>query len=339
MLTRLYTCKTINMAYVSIIVPCYNSSKTIAQCLNALRASIYKDYELIIVDDHSSDDTAAIAAQFTDKIISLKENKGSGQARKTGLLSSQADITCFIDSDIMIKPDTLSIIINYMEKHPEVDAVTGLLSKEHPNKNFFSQYKNLYMNYTFNLLPEKVAFLFGSVYAIKKKTTDASQGFLRYAPDTEHGQTLLGQRKTIAFLKNLEVVHLKKYTFFSLIKNDFWVPFSWARIFVRFRGWQQLGRNKTGFAHAPQRQLASIIITSILASFVIAGHFIAALNVLSCILLIIWLFLNTPFFLFLFKERGIRFLLSSIILTFIDQIIMAVGIIAGFYFQLFQLFV
>ncbi|MCG6537302.1 MAG: glycosyltransferase family 2 protein [Syntrophales bacterium LBB04] len=272
------------MPRISIIIPCHNSSKTITQCLSALQASTYKDHELIIVDDHSCDDTVAIAARFTDQIILLKDNKGSGFARKTGMANAHTDIVCFIDSDIIVKLDTLSLIIKFMQEHPEFDAVTGLLSKEHPHQNFFSQYKNLYMNHTFNLLPQKVTFLFGSVYALRKKSEHPDQGNLRHTPDTEYGQKLFLQGKTIAFLKDLEVIHLKRYTLFSLIKNDFLVPFSWAKIFVRFKGWQQLGKNHTGFAHAPQRQLASVITAPLLACSLAARCFIASANILSCIL-------------------------------------------------------
>ena len=322
------------MFSISIIVPCHNSRQTIAPCLKAIQASMYKDFEIIIVDDHSSDDTAAIAQKFTDNVITLDTNKGSGNARKTGIQNSKADIICFIDSDIIIKPDTLSTIMNFFKRNPEVDAVTGLLSKEHPNRNFFSQYKNLYMNYTFRLLPERVTFLFGSIYAMRRKVGHSDQGNLRHTPDTEYGQKLFCQDKTIAFLKNLEVVHLKKYTFCSLIKNDFLVPFSWGRIFIRFQGLRQLGYNKTGFAHASKIQLTSVILTFLLTCSTAAGLFIPVVNAIPIILLIIWFSLNTRFFLFLLSERGIIFFLTGILTTLIDQIIMAFGIITGFLVQL-----
>ena len=191
------------------------------------------------------------------------------------------------------------------------------------------------MNYTFRLLPDRVSFLFGSIYAMKKKTGTADQGDLRWAPDTEYGQKLINRGKTIAFLKDLEVVHLKKYSFASLMKNDFLVPFSWAKMFVRFQGWRQLGKNKTGFAHAPKIQLLSVTIVPLLAFLAVIGHFIGAANTLSCILLLLWVLLNANFFLFLYKERGIVFLLAGTGITFIDQMVMALGIIAGFCSQLF----
>lgn len=329
-------CKTINMPRVSVIVPCHNRSKTIALCLAAIQASVYKDYEIIVVDDHSNDDTAAIARGFTDRVITLSDNKGSGNARRTGIENSTSSILCFIDSDIIIKPGTLSTIVDFLDGHADVDAVTGLLSKEHPNRDLFSQYKNLYMNYTFSLLPQRVTFIFGSIYAMRRKTGHTDQGDLRYAPDTEYGQKLIGQGRIIAFLKDLEVVHLKEYTFLSLIKNDFLVPFSWGKIFIRFQGWQQLGKNKTGFAHAPSKQLVGVIIAPLLGVLAAAGHFFPIANASALILLALWLTLNAGFFFFLLKERGILFLLAGVVITFIDQIVMALGITAGFCSELFN---
>ena len=318
------------MPNLSIVIPCFNSQATLADCLTAVRASVYKDFEIIVVDDHSSDQTVRIAKGFTDKIIQLDKNKGSGHARKAGMQLCTSDIICFIDSDIMIKPDTLSTIIDFLNQHPSIDAVTGLLTKDSPHQNYFSQYKNLYMHYIFTLLPEKVTFLFGSICAIRKDLYLPNNTDLRYTPDTESGQQLFASGKTIAFLKDLEVTHLKRYTALTLLKNDFRIPFSWAKLFIRFNGWQQLGKNKTGFAHASQKQLASVMIVYPLICLAGAGFFFNPLNILPCFLLVIWLVLNTSFFRFLFRERGVVFLLASIGITFLDHLVMMIGIICGF---------
>jgi len=53
--------------------------------------------------------------------------------------------------------------------HPDCAALTGLLSKEHPNAGFFSQYKNLYMHYIFKKMSERVTFMYGSINAFRKE--------------------------------------------------------------------------------------------------------------------------------------------------------------------------
>ena len=154
---------------ISVVIAAYNREGTIARCLEAVRASIYKDYELVVVDDGSADRTADAAEKLADKVIRLTNNNGPAYARTKGIEESAGSIIVSIDSDILIKPDTLSKINDLLTSHPEFDALTGLLSKEHPNDNFFSQYKNLYMNYIFSKLSNEVTFLFGSICAFRRQ--------------------------------------------------------------------------------------------------------------------------------------------------------------------------
>ena len=68
-------------------------------------------------------------------------------ARNEGLKHARGDIIVFIDSDNVIYPDSLQIVADYFDQNPKISSVTDNVLIEHPNNNFFSQYKNLYMNY------------------------------------------------------------------------------------------------------------------------------------------------------------------------------------------------
>ena len=133
--------------YLSVVVPTYNSKDTIEACLKAIRDSSYKDFELIVVDDGSQDETVKISERYVDKVMRQDGHRGRQYARAQGLKSASAEIIVNIDSDIIIKKDTLYKIAAYFSSHKDIHALTGLLSKEHPNAGFFSQYKNLYMHY------------------------------------------------------------------------------------------------------------------------------------------------------------------------------------------------
>jgi len=313
----------------SIIVPAYNSQNTLEECLKAIRASHFKDFELIATDDGSSDGTLSIARKFADKVIEHKSNLGRSKARNAGIRSSQGDILVFVDSDVVIRPDSIEKIVRYFSEHPDVDGLSGLLSKEHPHKNFFSQYKNLYMHYIFSKLPERVNFLYGSIHALRTKSHLPYGGDVEVADDTALGQKLITQGRTIAFLRDLEVVHLKKFGFLSFIQNDFRIPFDWTKIFFRYQGWKQLGKYKTGYLHSPKEQLASIALAlAILLNFVLT---ISNKNLAASILIYLfaWYFLNHRFFTFLFREKGFAFTFSSSLVTFFDNILMATGIFCG----------
>ncbi len=315
---------------ISVIVPAYNSEKTLQRCLTALQESLKKDFELIIIDDGSSDSTSAIARRFTEQVYLLPENKGRSFARNLGKVKASGDILVMIDSDILVFPDTLGKIENFFLTHEDADAVTGCLSVEHPHNNFFSQYKNLYMSFIFSLLPEKVNFLYGSIHAFRKDIQEEYEIDREVGEDTELGQRLTFKGLNIYFRQELEVIHLKNYSFLSWLKNDFLVPFPWSRLFLYFRGWEQVGENGVGFAHAPIRQLLAIALLGIfIVYFFLLLVFDLNLVPLPAIALL-WFLCHLSFFYFLGKQKGFLFMLFSIPVTFLDNIVMGTGIAVGF---------
>jgi glycosyltransferase involved in cell wall biosynthesis len=314
---------------ISVIVPTYNNEDTIEPCLKAIRLSRHAPFELIVVDDGSTDRTTFLAKRFADRILPHPHNIGRSHARLSGARQSQGEILLFIDSDIVVKPDTLTKVAGYFAAYPEVDAVTGQLAKEHPYDDYFSQYKNLYMNYIFGKLPERVNFLYGSIHAVRRRSLIDHDTDFEIADDTAMGQKLVQHGKNIGFLKELEVIHLKQYDFLSWIKNDFKIPFDWARIFLKYRGWKELGKNRSGYLHAPKEQLASVLLAPPILFLLLAACLRPGLFPWAGGLAVVWLLLNLHFLVFLARERGLRFGIFSVFATFIDHLVMAGGIICG----------
>jgi len=326
--------KAINMEIgmnLSVIVPAYNAEKNIDACLKAIKASSYKDHEIIVVDDASSDGTVEIAKKYADKVISLPEHSGPAKARKAGWADAKWDTIVNIDSDVVVAHDTLSIIADYFKQHSDVDAVTGLLCKTCSHKNFSSQYKNLYMHYIFRKLPERVSFLYGSIFALRKNTLSDFTSIADIADDTALGQHLARTGKKISFLRDCEVTHLKEFTLGSLIRNDFQIPRDWALIFLNSESWKRLFRNNVGFAHSPKEQLVSVILAPVaLLLSLVAAHSGGSISFIIFPILAVWFLFNFHFLAFLTKERGLFFGIKSLFFTFLDHLVMASGIIFGF---------
>lgn len=317
------------------MVTACNNAELLTRCLDAVARSRFQDFELIVVDDASSDATVAAARRFTDNVIVFKEHRGVNQARIVGYAASRGDLVVNLDADVLVFPDTLDKIRSAFDSHPNADAVTGLLSKQHPFQDFPSQYKNLYMHYVFNHLPLCVTFLYGSLFAFRRGLTDAHVSDIRYGGDTLLGQKLWSEGKRIILDKTIQVVHLKKYDFVKLIRNDFYVPFYWASIFLRYQGIRQFGRNSTGFAHASVDQLAGIAFAAlvVLSGVMTANSFLWGKYMFVC--LAAWFFLSLRFFVFLYKERGAGFAAGAALFTFFDQLVMLTGIVAGMVHFLF----
>ncbi len=97
------------MCKVSVIVPVYNTEKYLRACLNSLAAQTLKDFEVIIVNDGSTDDSLSIAEEFAAyhsnfKLFSI-ENNGVSHARNYGAEMSHGDYLAFVDSDDEVEPD------------------------------------------------------------------------------------------------------------------------------------------------------------------------------------------------------------------------------------------
>lgn len=105
----------------SIIIPVYNSEATIERCVNSIRTESYSDFEIILIDDGSSDNSLRICESLAYKdnriIVFHQPNKGAAAARNKGIRNSTGDYLCFIDSDDTVTNDFLSVINKYCEKY------------------------------------------------------------------------------------------------------------------------------------------------------------------------------------------------------------------------------
>lgn len=103
--------------FVSVIVPVHNGDKYIERCLDALHASSYPSFEIILVDDCSKDDTTALARQKGINILQLSKQSGPAIARNFGASHARGEILLFIDSDVMVQRDTIKMVVADFQRH------------------------------------------------------------------------------------------------------------------------------------------------------------------------------------------------------------------------------
>jgi len=308
-------------------VPTFNGASTLQSCLTALKSSDYPDFEVIVADDGSSEDSAALAAGGADRVLRGERQEGVAAARNRGAAAASGTLLCFVDQDVVVARDTLSKVARIFADRPTAAAVTCLLSKEHPHQDFFSQYKNLYMHYIFRGLPDRVSFLYGSFYAVRR---DAFEGHdtTTLLPDTELGQRLHRAGKEVVLGRDLEVVHLKKYTPMKFFHNDFFIPFIFGEVFVKHRAWKNVGSG--GFAHAKRGQLLSLLLVWLVTSSALLAVVDRRAGFVAGAAAILWIVLNAGFLGFLRRERGWWYALRAWAVTFVDHHVMLVGAACGF---------
>ena len=131
---------------ISIIIPVYNSSLTLNECLNSIFNSSYKNYEVIVVSDKSTDNSVDIAKKYKTKVVELSQNKGPATARNKGSEEAQGEILLFLDSDVIINKDSLNLIIDKFQID-EINAIQGIYSHQ-PNYQYLAtQFYQSYLCY------------------------------------------------------------------------------------------------------------------------------------------------------------------------------------------------
>ena len=102
------------MTKISVILPVYNSQKFIKKAIESVLDQTFSDFELIIVNDGSTDSTLDIIRDFKDKRIRLlnQSNQGPGAARNNALEMADGDYVMFLDSDDWYSPDALETAYN-----------------------------------------------------------------------------------------------------------------------------------------------------------------------------------------------------------------------------------
>ena len=121
-----------NKIEVSLIIPIYNVEKYLKQCLDSVINQTFKDIEIILVNDCSSDNSVQIIKEYQQKderivLINLQENKGQGNARNEGLKIAKGNYITFIDSDDWVTVDYIETLYKTIKKH-NVDLVIANIS-------------------------------------------------------------------------------------------------------------------------------------------------------------------------------------------------------------------
>jgi glycosyltransferase involved in cell wall biosynthesis len=106
---------------VSVVIPAYNESGTIADLTQRIQRR-YPDFEIVVIDDGSGDDTAAVAADAGARVYSHPYNIGNGAAVKSGIRAATGDILVFMDADGQHDPEDIARMLDYL---PEYDMVVG----------------------------------------------------------------------------------------------------------------------------------------------------------------------------------------------------------------------
>ena len=313
---------------ISVVIPTRNGARTLAACLESLRASSFPPAEIIVVDDASSDDSGEIARRFDCRVVRVDENIGAARAKNRGAREATGDILFFTDDDVIITRDALQHLIeNFADAR--VAGVVGLLDSKIPFDDFASNFKNLWMRFTYERVPrERIALFYTSVAAMRRDvflrlgSFDENYRGASIAEDTEFGQRAWAAGHNLVLDPRVVVTHCKHYTPREVLQTDFLR--ARALMLMRLRKW---GHAKRFYTSVPRfYQLAVPTIFAALASLAFA-FFNTIFLAISAFLLFTFYFLLSPWLAYLAREHGLRFALIAALFQPIDAIVVGWGML------------
>lgn len=311
-----------------MVIPVFNGGKIFQNCLKGLFQSNFRDFEVIVVDDGSGDNSSQVAEELGCRVIKLTENSGPARARNMGAREAGGVLLVFMDSDVLFEPETLGRIIQPLEEG--WDGCVGIYTPIPGYSNFFSLYKNIFIWHQHGISNGKVDWFWGACGGIRKDVFSEIGGFdesFRWntVEDIDLGYRITRRAYKILLKKEACVQHFHYFTLGSLLLNDFRKSRDWTRLnFTRSRSsgmkHPSVQFRRRGIGIFGSLAFAGMLILSILEPFLL---FVAIFA-----LLISW-GIERGFFASLLRYGGLEVFVKALFFKPVDDWVVCVGAFAG----------
>ena len=212
---------------LSVIVPVHNAESTLTYCLAGLARSSRPPHEVIVVDDSSTDDSAAVAhaEPGVTLLTGTQGPRGAAWARNQGAERASGEIFVFVDADVVVHADALERMIRTFQAEPALHALFGSYDEHPPCSNIPSRFKNLLHHYVHQQGNPRATSFWSGCGAMKRETFLALGGFdERYArpsiEDIELGVRLTRAGLAIRLCPEIQATHLKHWSLAQLWRTD-----------------------------------------------------------------------------------------------------------------------
>jgi glycosyltransferase involved in cell wall biosynthesis len=316
---------------ITVIVPFYNAAATIAPCLESLLANDYENFEVIAVDDRSTDDSPAIAARYDITLLQMIRRSGAAAARNLAAAAATGDIFYFADADVLAPPNMLSRLAEIFAAEPELDACFGAYTTLPAASNFTSVYKNLIHHYTHLTSRKHAATFWCGCGAIRRHVFERANGFnedyvASSVEDIDLGYRLTKLGANIQLRSDLRVTHAKRYTLWTLIRSD---------LFDRAIPWTRLMAAQNIFRADLNLKAVNIIsgfLLALLLPLAVAALFVLPREYAQWLVAAValgYVVLNARICWFVLRVKGLWFALAFFVMYIITYIYSVVGFVLG----------
>ncbi len=297
---------------LSVIVPVYNSAADLKHCLAALAASTYDDFDVLIVDDGSTEPIKPLVDEHDFGYMRIDGPSGPARARNHGATRVSGTHLVFIDADVCVHPDTLDKVAKAFAADASIDAVIGSYDEAPAKPNFLSQYKNLFHHYVHQQSDGRISTFWSGCGAMKRELFLSVGGFdeKRYRrpaiEDIELGTWLTAAGHHIVLDKSIKVKHLKRWTLWNLLKTDVFdrgVP--WTRLMFR-------AGELANTLNVTPAQRFSVAVAYLAPAVLLAAIWWPPLLLLAVALFLTLTIVNFDFYRFFGRRTGLWFTLRVV---------------------------
>jgi len=285
----------------------------LARCLSALQKSLYDNWECIVVDDGSTDNSLHIAHQYGVRAISGSPTHGGpARARNLGAHMAHGDLLFFLDADVAVTPGTISHAVATMTSDPHLAACFGSYDDNPSERNFLSQYRNLLHHYVHQTSNVDATTFWSGCGMIRREIFWEMGGFDTKTftrpsiEDIDLGYRLRHAGYQIRLEKLLLVQHMKRWTAKNMIVTDIRDrALPWTRLIV------EDGMLPNDLNLQTAQRLSTAVTFCTIAVLAESLFWWPPLLFLPLLLLVL-LRLNQDFYAFLQEKCGWRFALMAI---------------------------
>ncbi|AQZ61736.1 glycosyl transferase family 2 [[Actinomadura] parvosata subsp. kistnae] len=176
---------------VSVIVPNYNYARTLGLCLEALERQTYRDIEVIVVDDRSTDDSVEIARRHGARVVVTDTNIGAPAARNVGVEHARGEVLFFLDSDLALADDVVEHAVRLLTADPGLGVVCGTYDPEPliPDSRV-ERYRSLQLHYWISGDEGDITTIYSALFAMRAdvfREIGPLNPALRHSENAEYG--------------------------------------------------------------------------------------------------------------------------------------------------------
>jgi len=213
------------MNLVSVIIPNHNGGATIGSCLQAALASRYDNFEVIVVDDASQDDSISVIEKYPCQLVRLAQNGGAARARNMGAQHARGAILFFTDADCLLRRDALALAVATLASEGRAAIVGGTYTVSPYDRRFCSRFQSVFINYFETKHAPAADYIATHALAISadifRKHHGFTAGSMPILEDVEFSHRLRRAGCRLVMNPAIQVQHIFDYSLLRSLRNAY----------------------------------------------------------------------------------------------------------------------